>query len=408
MALPLVKNIQFSVNIVTKNPLSRIIRHTCPGNQNDRTGKGGQSLLTFFPKRSRSSDDADSKNKKRNCSGSGDSAIELEDRELEEDFRSTNLAPVNVSNEDADDVQQQSSSKAGGAGLPGQVGKLPQDFGSTSLAPNVSDEDADDVQQQPADSGPPLQKPLLEEVKEIVQRSENKINLLLNGNFKDTNKDGDTVKVESGSLDADVSRRITDARSMKALEDEGFTYNTGLVICNICKESFKYDEDERTDFTKVGDILPTKFRSLKRNVKIHLTRKVHTDAVNQIKTRDEETTKVFSRNERVGMIVFRQAYSHIKMRRPDRDFKKDLFLLSKAECDIGNINHSANLIGKFRPFLHNNIKQQISNFFSSPMIVTGFSPALAYTGMFACYNFFLGQWWDWMHKCGLVDSHLKL
>ena len=164
-----------------------------------------------------------------------------------------------------------------------------------------------------------------------------------------------------------------------------------MVICNICKESFKYDEDERTDFTKVGDILPTKFRSLKRNVKIHLTRKVHTDAVNQIKTRDEETTKVFSRNERAGMIVFRQAYSHIKMRRPDRDFEKELFLLSKAGCDIGNINHSANLIGKFRPFLHKTIKQQISNFFSSPMIVTGFTPALAYTGMFACYNFFLGQ-----------------
>ena len=336
---PLVKN--YPAHLSRKHPNE---------DQNDRTGKGGQSLLTFFPKRSRSSDDAVSKNKKKNCSGSGDSAIELEDRELEEDFGSTNLAPVNVSNEDADDVQQ-----------------------------------------QPADSGPPLQKPLLEEVKEIVQRSENKINLLLNGNFKDTNKDGDTVKVESGSLDADVSRRITDARSMKALEDEGFTYNTGLVICNICKESFKYDEDERTDFTKVGDILPTKFRSLKRNVKIHLTRKVHTDAVNQIKTRDEETTKVFSRNERAGMIVFRQAYSHIKMRRPDRDFEKELFLLSKAGCDIGNINHSANLIGKFRPFLHKTIKQQISNFFSSPMIVTGFTPALAYTGMFACYNFFLGQ-----------------
>ena len=376
---PLVKN--YPAHLSRKHPNE---------DQNDRTGKGGQSLLTFFPKRSRSSDDAVSKNKKKNCSGSGDSAIELEDRELEEDFGSTNLAPV--SDEDADDVQQQSSSKAGGAGLPGQVGKLPQDFGSTSLAPvNVSDEDADDVQQQPADSGPPLQKPLLEEVKEIVQRSENKINLLLNGNFKDTIRDGDTVKVESGSLDVDVSRRITDARSMKALEDEGFTYNTGLVICNICKESFKYDEDERTDFTKVGDILPTKFRSLKRNVKIHLTRKVHTDAVNQIKTRDEETTKVFSRNERAGMIVFRQAYSHIKMRRPDRDFEKELFLLSKAGCDIGNINHSANLIGKFRPFLHKTIKQQISNFFSSPMIVTGFTPALAYTGMFACYNFFLGQ-----------------
>ena len=82
-----------------------------------KSQSSGQSLLTFFPKRSRSSDDAVSKNKKKNCSGSGDSAIELEDRELEEDFGSTNFAPVNVSNEDADDVQQQSSSKAGGAGL---------------------------------------------------------------------------------------------------------------------------------------------------------------------------------------------------------------------------------------------------------------------------------------------------
>ena len=127
---PLVKN--YPAHLSRKHPNE---------DQNDRTGKGGQSLLTFFPKRSRSSDDADSKNKKRNCSGSGDSAIELEDRELEEDFGSTNLAPVNLSDEDADDVQQQSSSEAGGAGLPGQVGKLPQDFGSTNLAPvNVSGE----------------------------------------------------------------------------------------------------------------------------------------------------------------------------------------------------------------------------------------------------------------------------
>ena len=103
---PLVKN--YPAHLSRKHPNE---------DQNDRTGKGGQSLLTFFPKRSRSSDDADSKNKKRNCSGSGDSAIELEDRELEEDFGSMNLAPVNVSDEDADDVQQQSSSKAGGAGL---------------------------------------------------------------------------------------------------------------------------------------------------------------------------------------------------------------------------------------------------------------------------------------------------
>ena len=130
---PLVKN--YPAHLSRKHPNE---------DQNDRTGKGGQSLLTFFPKRSRSSDDAVSKNKKKNCSGSGDSAIELEDRELEEDFGSTNLAPLNVSDEDADDVNvpdedaddvhQQSSSKAGGAGLPGQVGKLPQDFGSTNLA----------------------------------------------------------------------------------------------------------------------------------------------------------------------------------------------------------------------------------------------------------------------------------
>ena len=129
-----------------KNYPAHLARRHPNEDQNDRTGKGGQSLLTFFPKRSRSSDDAVSKNKKKNCSGSGDSAIELEDRELEEDFGSTNLAPV--SDEDADDVQQQSSSKAGGAGLPGQVGKLPQDFGSMNLAPvNMSDEDEDDVQQ---------------------------------------------------------------------------------------------------------------------------------------------------------------------------------------------------------------------------------------------------------------------
>ena len=448
------------ISIIFKNYKSHLSLKHPEEDQNDRTGKGSQSLFTFFPKRSRSSDDA--VNKKRHCSG--DSAIETGEEDddddvnrkandesgveedvagggtlgpqqsssmpggsglpgqvgkLPQDFGSTNLAPVNMSDEDNDDdiktrdeevtkvlsqneddgstclLKQQSSSMPGGSGLPGQVGKLPQDFGSTNLAPvNVTEDGDDKIETRDEEVTKVLSRndrALLEEIKEIANRSENKIDLLLHGNFKDTKRDGNTVK-ESESLDEDVSRRITEARSMKVIEDMGFTHNTGsnLVICNICKESFKYD-DEDTDFTKVGDLLPQKFRGLKRNIKTHLTRKVHTDKVKQINARDEEVTKVLSRNDRAGMIVFRQAYSHIKMRRPDRDFEKELFLLSKAGCDIGTINHSANLIGKFRPFLHKTIKLQISNFFSSPMIVTGFTPALAYTGMFACYNFFLGQ-----------------
>ena len=42
----------------------------------------------------------------------------------------------------------------------------------------------------------------------------------------------------------------------------------------------------------------------------------------------------------------------------DRVFEKELFLLSKAGCDIGTINISANLIGIFRPFLHKTVKQK--------------------------------------------------
>ena len=76
------------------------------------------------------------------------------------------------------------------------------------------------------------------------------------------------------------------------------------------------------------------------------------------KARGDEETKVLSRNDKAGMIVCRQAYSHIKMRRPKQDFEKELFLLSKAGVDIGTLNHSAIFIDKFRPFLDKTIRLQ--------------------------------------------------
>ena len=307
-----------------KNYKTHLKRKHKDQNPSDKAGKGQQSISVFVKagpsgKRSRSSDDGGSK--KRHCSG--DSAIDIgEDEPEDEPEACENVTNVNresrVEEEVAASLVQQSSSIAGGSGRPGQVGKLSQDFGSTSLEDEEDDksneEAHDDVRnvniivsedetpslptaQSPLSS---FQIPLLEEIKKIAHSNEMKLDLILQGNF-------------------------------------------------------------------------------------------HKDAVYQEKARDDEETKVLSRNDKAGMIVCRQAYSHIKMRRPKQDFEKELFLLSKAGVDIGTLNHSAIFIDKFRPVLDKTIRLQITNFFSTPTIPTGFTPALAYTGMFACYNFILEQ-----------------
>ena len=454
-----------------KNYKTHLLRKHKDKNPSDKAGKGQQSISTFVKagpsgKRSRSSDDGGGGgSKKRHCSG--DSAIDVDEDQpedddeacenvtnvnresgveeevagviyLPQDFGSTSLDPhddvrnVNIiaSEDEAVSlpkvsassplsstclVQQQSSSMSGGSGRPGQVGKLPQDFGSTSLGPhddvrNVNiiapEDEAASLPKVPASS--PLssfQIPLLEEIKKIALNNEMKLDLILQGNFhkekaredeetkvlsrNDKAAADDSSKMEMESLDSEMKHKINDARSIEAIERIGFTYKDKVLVCNTCHESLKYDGTE-TDFTEVK-VLPRAFRNLKTNIQSHLTTKVHKDAVFEETARGDEETKVLSRNDKAAMIVGRQAYSHIKMRRPEQDFEKELFLLSKAGVDIGTLNHSANFIGKFRPFLDKTIRLQINNFFSTPTIPTGFTPALAYTGMFACYNFILEQ-----------------
>ena len=418
-----------------KNYKTHLKRKHKDKNPSDKAGKGQQSISVFVKagpsgKRSRSSDDGGSK--KRHCSG--DSAIDIgEDEPEDEPDACENVTNVNresgVEEEVAASLVQQSSSIAGGSGRPGQVGKLSQDFGSTSLEDEEDDksneEAHDDVRnvniivsedetpslptaQSPLSS---FQIPLLEEIKKIAHSNEMKLDLILQGNFhkdavyqekarddeetkvlsrNDKAAAGDSSKMEMESLDSEMNHKINDARSIEAIERIGFTYKDEVLVCNTCHESLKYDGTE-TDFTELGVLLPREFRNLKGNIKKHLASKFHKDAVYEEKARGDEETKVLSRNDKAGMIVCRQAYSHIKMRRPKQDFEKELFLLSKAGVDIGTLNHSAIFIDKFRPFLDKTIRLQITNFFSTPTIPTGFTPALAYTGMFACYNFILEQ-----------------
>ena len=68
------------------------------------------------------------------------------------------------------------------------------------------------------------------------------------------------------SISLEMIQKFRDARSIKDIENFGFTFEDGIFTCNICEEILTYDE-EKTDFS--DKILSAQFCGRKRRVKKH-------------------------------------------------------------------------------------------------------------------------------------------
>jgi len=60
--------------------------------------------------------------------------------------------------------------------------------------------------------------------------------------------------------------------------------------------------------------------------------------------------------------------------RPDRDLPKLIYRVKQAGGDVGDINHSHNLVGKLLPDIAQVVRSRIKKFMGSPMAATGSLP----------------------------------
>ena len=167
------------------------------------------------------------------------------------------------------------------------------------------------------------------------------------------------------------------ASSVTSLEALGFSYNQELNLfrCNECGSTVSYiGEDDFTD-----RIQPNEFRNAKKKLRKHLMTTKHSKQVAQNKRDREDQVKNMSANEKAGMIVGTFVYNIIKKRRPVRDIEEDLFLLQKFGLNIGNINHSYQLVYGLRPFFAAEIRARKKSFFSTHMTATAHLPSVGVT-----------------------------
>ena len=322
--------------------------------QNDRSGKGSQTITSFFGGKRSNNNEEDlnnsETNRKRHCSGDSAAHIDDENANGSEDI-SDEVLVKNI--ETAEDLRE----------------GIERDEQNGPLAVEEiiqSNNNQDHIR-------------LLQEIKTAVESNQSKLDLVLKGNFGNRGEGDGNVKQKEdadASLGLELIQKFREARSIKDIENLGFSFEDGILSCNICEEMFTFDEEE-TDFT--DKILSSQFRGLKKRVKKHLVTSKHIDKVTEKEEEDKQKVRIMSKNETAGMNVGRAAYACMKLRRSKREFETDIYLLKTAGAEVGNINHSENFLGKLRPYVSQSVKALVNNFFSSPTIPTGFCPPVAFT-----------------------------
>ena len=169
-----------------------------------------------------------------------------------------------------------------------------------------------------------------------------------------------------------------------------FTYKSsdGYFVCEVCcprvnfntdarlhnqSGIFHYDPDNGLSFTSTEKISPA-FSNLKRNLKDHLTSKSHMSHCEKDIIDEGNAVRRGSKNHEIGMRIARLCYSAYNEGKSERSFEIEMLKRIQDGQDIGDINHSHNFPGKFRPFVAAEIHRQMSLYFQTRMIQTGFLP----------------------------------
>lgn len=200
----------------------------------------------------------------------------------------------------------------------------------------------------------------------------------INKNSDKANKEPDSVTVKK---QADVDHIFQTCKSTKDIEYKfsEFQYDKekGGFVCLVCSSSgsdvFQYEPNLEQDFS--NSVQSDKFRFLKRNLKRHLLRQCHIEALTEIDAKHDVLLKEDNRNKAVGMRIGRICYYLFKKGRPDSDFPTLLYLHSSNDSDIGDINHSPEFPSQFLPAVAGVIQSKVRDFLKLKLQQTGFRPA---------------------------------
>ncbi len=148
---------------------------------------------------------------------------------------------------------------------------------------------------------------------------------------------------------------------------------------------FSYEKKYGTDF-KSGEILPPKFRNLKKNLKRHKQRQLHQENLKDKNAEEQRSAREFLRQRSIGLVIGRTCYQIFKSGNPFTDFENLIYLQSINGADVGNINHSNEFPRAFMPYVADVVKNRVNEFIQTPLMQTGHQPMLNISADKATYK----------------------
>ena len=181
------------------------------------------------------------------------------------------------------------------------------------------------------------------------------------------------VEVSSNLLD-EVKHVLVDCRSVSEIETKvpefRFDEKSEKVICQVCKQVFKYDIS-----LEQGRKQSASLAHLKDNLKKHLFNSAsHKAALDKSEVKDKIEKKEESRNEKCGMTLGRTAYHILRNGHPCSNFTQLLSMQHSNGCDIGDINHSTKLVNNLAKSFSKVIMGRVEVHLSSRLPQTGCLP----------------------------------
>ena len=177
-------------------------------------------------------------------------------------------------------------------------------------------------------------------------------------------KDVSTIIVSSKSVE-DLDKCLDDMEYGFVKEDS-IKDDVDGYYCRICFDNSKPNWDVQSSGAFKFDVLgeggshqSRQFINLKNNIKIHLNSKSHMQKKQLIMEKDQRDLFKKSREEIVGMNVFRERYQGIKQGKNRVDFEEDMLKAKLNGLDVGDINHSRKFAKSLDDAIYDEVKYNI-------------------------------------------------
>ena len=194
-------------------------------------------------------------------------------------------------------------------------------------------------------------------------------------NLKELKMTEGEAKIIEKPESLDDESLITMARSMKEITEKVpvfvYHYEEHLVRCIICKQTFGYKEEE-INFTE--NHMSLKFSNLKMILKRHLTRETHLQIKKELEGASVKDKEKEARNKVIGKTIGGLIYHLVYKGRPDTDLPLLIYRVKMAGGDVGDINHSHNLVAALLPEISAVVAGRLKKMLSTPMKATGSLP----------------------------------